>query len=156
MKIRRDNGQNSLERIHDVQTELKIIFPKSYINLIKNHDAVRFENNIFDFINIYNQQDERDLNFISFKLNHLDGEIISYQENLSDVNNYGIRDLIIFGICSNGDYICFDYRDNIKSAEPKIVLVYHDDFIDNDDGSSSMVVNKVTDNFDDLINSLRE
>ena len=156
MKIRRDNGQNSLERIHDVQTELKIIFPKSYINLIKNHDAVRFENNIFDFINIYNQQDERDLNFISFKLNHLDGEIISYQENLSDVNNYGIRDLIIFGICANGDYICFDYRDNIKSAEPKIVLVYHDDFIDNDDGSSSMVVNKVTDNFDDLINSLRE
>lgn len=156
MIIRRDNGQNSLKRIHQVEVELGIHFPTKYINLIKNHDAVLFENNIFDFTNIYNLEDERDLNFISFKLDHLDGEIINIQENISDLNNYGIKNLIIFGICANGDYICFDYRDDIQSADPKIVLVYHDDFIDYEDGSSTMVVNQVSNNFDDLIALLRK
>ena len=125
MEIRRDNGKNSLNEIQRVQDELGYFFPKNYIDLIKNYDAVRLENNIFDFRNVYNKQDERDLIFISFKFDHLNGEIVDYQQNISDLNNYGIKDLVIFGKCGNGDYICFDYREDSKTSNPKVVLVYH-------------------------------
>ncbi len=156
MKIYRDNGQNSLGRINEIQGELGYAFPASFIDLIKSHDALRLDDNIFDFVNVYNQPDERDLNFISFKDNHLDGDILSVQENVNDLDNYGIKDLVVFGVCANGDYICFDYRENTESSEPKIVLVYHDDVIDHDNGRSSMVVNHVAENFDDFLNLLHE
>ncbi|MBP1483048.1 SMI1/KNR4 family protein [Acinetobacter nosocomialis] len=156
MDIRRDNGKNSLDEIKRVQNELGYFFPNNYIDLIRNHDALRFEKNIFDFKNIYNKEDERDLNFLSFKSDHLDGDILSNQDNLNDLENYGIKDLVVFGICANGDYICFDYRENPTSSEPRIVLVYHDDFIDYDDGTSTMVVNRVADSFDDFLNMLHE
>lgn len=156
MDIRRDNGKNSLDEIKRVQNELGYFFPNNYIDLIRNHDALRFEKNIFDFKNIYNKEDERDLNFLSFKSDHLDGDILSNQDNVNDLENYGIKDLVVFGICANGDYICFDYRENPSSSEPRIVLVYHDDFIDYDDGTSTMVVNHVADSFDDFLNMLHE
>ncbi|QNX59514.1 SMI1/KNR4 family protein [Acinetobacter seifertii] len=156
MDILRDNGKNSLDEIKRVQNELGYFFPNNYIDLIRNHDALRFEKNIFDFKNIYNKEDERDLNFLSFKSDHLDGDILSNQDNVNDLENYGIKDLVVFGICANGDYICFDYRENPSNSEPKIVLVYHDDFIDYDDGTSTMVVNHVADSFDDFLNMLHE
>ena len=156
MDIRRDNGKNSLDEIKRVQNELGYFFPKNYIDLIRNHDALRFEKNIFDFKNIYNKEDERDLNFLSFKYDHLDGGILSNQDNVNDLENYGIKDLVVFGICANGDYICFDYREDSQTSNPKIVLVYHDDFVDFEDGTSSMVVNDVANNFDDFLNLLHE
>ena len=156
MEIRRDNGKNSLNEIQRVQDELGYFFPKNYIDLIKNHDAVRLEENIFDFKNIYNKEDERDLNFLSFKSDHLDGDILSNQDNVNDLENYGIKDLVVFGICANGDYICFDYRDDSKTSNPKIVLVYHDDFVDFEDGTSSMVVNNVANNFDEFLSMLHD
>lgn len=156
MEIYRDNGQNSLDEIVKAQNQIGYAFPKNYINLIKDHDAVIFEKNLFDFINIYNKPDERDLNFLSYKDNHLDGNILREQENISDLNNYGVEHLVIFGICANGDYICFDYRDNIESSDPKVVLVYHDDFFDDKSGRSSMVVNNVADSFDGFLNLLHE
>lgn len=156
MEIRRDNGKNSLNEIQRVQDELGYFFPKNYIDLIKNHDAVRLEENIFNFTNIYNNVDERDLNFLSFKSDHLDGDILSNQDNVNDLENYGIKDLVVFGICANGDYICFDYREDSQTSNPKIVLVYHDDFVDFEDGTSSMVVNNVANDFDDFLNLLHE
>lgn len=156
MEIRRDNGKNSLNEIQRVQDELGYFFPKNYIDLIKNHDAVRLEENIFNFTNIYNNVDERDLNFLSFKSDHLDGDILSNQDNVNDLENYGIKDLVVFGICANGDYICFDYREDSQTSNPKIVLVYHDDFVDFEDGTSSMVVNDVANNFEDFLNLLHE
>jgi len=156
MDIRRDNGKNSLDEIKRVQNELGFFFPNNYFDLIRNHDALRFEKNIFDFKNIYNNEDERDLNFLSFKADHLDGDILSNQDNVNDLENYGIKDLVVFGICANGDYICFDYREDSQTSNPKIVLVYHDDFVDFEDGTSSMVVNDVANNFEDFLNLLHE
>ena len=154
MKIFRDNGNNSLEDVLSVQSHLNVDFPQMYIDLAVKHDALYLEENIFDFINIYGKSDERDLNFLSFKSDHLDGDILSNQENINDINNYGIDDLVIFGICANGDYICFDYRD-MEGSRPKLVLVYHDDFVDHEDGSNSMVVNYVAESFDKFLNILR-
>lgn len=154
MKIFTDNGQNSLDDVLSVQSHLNVDFPKMYIDLMVKHDALCLVENIFDFINVYGKPDERDLNFLSFKSNHEDADILSNQENINDIDNYGINDLVMFGICANGDYICFDYR-NIQGSSPKIVLVYHDDIVDYEDGSSSMVVNYIASSFDQFLNILR-
>lgn len=156
MRVYQDNGQNSLNEIQRVQDELGYFFPKNYIDLMLHHDALRPEEDCFDFINFYGKQDDRDIAFISFKDNHLNGNILKKQKNISDLDNYGVKNLVIFGRCGNGDYICFDYRENPSSSEPKIVLVYHDDFIDYDDGTSTMVVNHVANSFDDFLNMLHE
>ncbi len=156
MRVYDDNGQVSLDIIYEVENSLGYNFPMSYINLIKDHDALAPVENIFDFKNIYKKEDERDLNFLSFKSDHLDGGILSNQGNVNDLENYGIKDLVVFGICANGDYICFDYREHSKTSNPKVVLVYHDDFVDFEDGTSSMVVNNVANNFDDFLNLLHE
>lgn len=156
MKIYSDNGQNSIETVIKVQNKLGFEFPKSYFDLVIKHDALRLENDIFDFKNIYGELDERDICFLSFQEGYINGSILKEQSNINDLDNYGIENLVIFGTCANGDYICFDYRDDIKSAEPKIVLVYHDDFVDFEDGTSSMVVNYVAHSFDDFLKLLHE
>lgn len=156
MKIYRDNGQNSLIEISQAENKIGYFFPLSYINLIKEYDALRPEENYFYFKNIYGKSDERDVNFLSFKSDHLDGNILNYQDNINDLDNYGVKNLVIFAICANGDYICFDYRDDPSGSNPKIVLVYHNDFIDHVDGRSSMVVNHVSNSFDEFIEILHE
>lgn len=45
MKNRRDNGKNSLNEIQRFQDELGYFFPKIYIDLARDHDALRFEKN---------------------------------------------------------------------------------------------------------------
>jgi len=120
------------------------------------HDALRLENNIFNFTNIYGDKDERDVNFLSFKKNHLDGDIISNQKNISDTEKFGHEDMVVFGITANGDYICFDYRSELNTDQPKVVLVYHDDFMDHDDGTSSMAINPVAETFENFMNMLHE
>ena len=125
-------------------------------DLIKDYDALRLENDIFDFKNIYGELDERDICFLSFQEGYINGSILKEQSNINDLGNYGIKDLVIFGICANGDYICFDYREDSKTSNPKIVLVYHDDFMDFEDGTSSMVVNNVANNFDEFLSMLHD
>ena len=120
MHVYDDNGQVSLDIIHEVESSLGYNFPMNYINLIKDYDALRLENDIFDFKNIYGELDERDICFLSFQEGYINGSILKEQSNINDLGNYGIKDLVIFGICANGDYICFDYREDSKTSNPKI------------------------------------
>ncbi|MEB5477523.1 SMI1/KNR4 family protein [Acinetobacter pollinis] len=101
----------------------------SYLNLIQNHDGLYLDDNSFDFVNIYGDQDEREIVFYSYFEKSLDGDILSNQENINDLDNGGIHNLVIFGRSGNGDYVCFDYRKNPTGDNPKVVLVYHDDEI---------------------------
>lgn len=156
MNIYRDNGKVDIEVIVEVEREIGHVFPSDYVEIVTMHDALRLENNIFNFTNIYGDKDERDVNFLSFKKNHLDGDIISNQKNISDTENFGHEDMVVFGITANGDYICFDYRSDLNTDQPKVVLVYHDDFIDHDDGTSSMAINSVAETFEDFMNMLHE
>lgn len=156
MKIFQDNGKIPSDLFNKVINEIGYILPASYLNLIQNHDGLYLYDNSFDFVNIYGDQDERGIVFLSYFEEDLDGDILSNQENINDLDNGGIRDLVVFGICGNGDYICFDYRDNPTGDNPKVVLVYHDDEIQLSDGSMQMVVNHVANSFDEFFDSLYE
>ncbi|SLJ85221.1 SMI1/KNR4 family protein [Psychrobacter sp. DAB_AL43B] len=156
MNIYRDGGKVDIETIFEAEKDIGYVFPSKYVEIVSMHDALRLENNVFDFTNIYGDRDERDVNFLSFKKNHLDGDIISNQINISDTENFGHENMVLFGITANGDYVCFDYKEDIKANNPRVVLVYHDDFVDNDDGTSSMAINHVAETFENFINMLHE
>jgi hypothetical protein len=156
MKIYRDYGEISSELIEQFEKTVNYQLPTKYVNLVRKHDAVIPENNGFTFRNIYGEKDERDVNFYSFKKDNECGFIFDEQENVNNLTNYGYLGIVTFAVTANGDYVCFDYRNNALTANPKVVLLYHDDFIENEDSTSSMVVNHVADSFEDFMDMLHE
>lgn len=152
MKVTRFNPPVSKCEINMVENTIGFTFPISYKEIVSKYDKLKLESYLFKFIDIYNREEERDLNFLSRKKDNI--ENIFDEQHISNPEYYGIPNIVAFGICANGDYICFDYRDDILSNNPKIILLYHDDFVENDDGSSSMVVNFIANNFDEFIKSL--
>lgn len=156
ISVYKDNGLNDVNNISLIEKQLNYSLPQSYKDIVKDHDALRPENDIFDFVDIYGKPDDRDVSFYSFKQNHIDGFIIEEQVNINDQDNGGIKGLVTFAFTANGDYICFDYRENPNGDNPKVVLVYHDNIIENKDGATSMVVNFVADNFEEFMSMLHD
>ena len=148
----RDEGAVDQHLIVEFAKHADVVFPEAYITLISKHDYLYPEENIFDFTNYYGEKDERDIVFLWYK-NQIGYEDIYSYSKIDDDYSYG-KDMIAFGGCANGDYICFDYR---KAREnPSIVVMYHDDFYEDENGDTKMVINDVADNFDDFLAMLRE
>ncbi|MFC6205073.1 SMI1/KNR4 family protein [Psychrobacter urativorans] len=156
IKIYNDNGTNSIKQIKEIEESLNYKLPKLFKELMMKHDALRLDNDVFDFINYYEEEDERDINFSSFKKECKNSFILDEQINVNDVSNNGIIDLIVFVFFANGDYVCFDYRHNPMTDNSKVVLVYHDDFVDYEDCNSHMVINHVADSFEEFMEMLHE
>ncbi|MDP8034273.1 SMI1/KNR4 family protein [Pasteurella atlantica] len=154
LNIYRDKGTIDICVINCFGRKLGYDFPEYFKEIVSHHDGLRLKNNYFDFTNIYGEADERDLNFLSFKEDEI--ENIFDEQYVSDPEYAGIPHLVAFGVCANGDYICFDYRDDPKGNNPKVVLMYHDDHIENEDGTDSMVVNFVANSFDEFMEMLYE
>lgn len=154
------NGENDQEVIDWMENQLGYCFPSNYKEIISLYDGATPKKNSFDFINIYGKKDERDLNFLSFQPVDTKYSPKGYYIPMEDFQvsecDYGIKGLVAFGDCANGDRICFDYRDNTKTCNPKVVLVYHDDFIEQNNGTAQMVVNFVADSFEEFIDMLHE
>ncbi len=144
----------SMSKIKEIEKEIGYNFPDSYIKLVSTYDSLTPVEEVFDFINIYGKPDERDINFCSFKEEYKNSFILDEQSNINDLDNFGIPYLVVFGFSANGDYVCFDYRDNPAGNNPKVVLVYHDDYIENEDGTNSMVVNFVANSFKEFMDDL--
>lgn len=144
----------SMSRIKKIEKEIGYKFPENYLKLVSTYDSLTPVEEVFDFLNIYGEADERDLNFISFNTDEATS-IYDYRI-ISNPEYAGIPHLVAFVVCANGDYICFDYRENPNGDNPKVVLVYHDDIVENEDGTSSMVVNFVANSFEEFMNMLHE
>ena len=154
LKIYRDNGILPKEVFGTVEKKLNYLFPRLYKKIVIKHDGMRLYNNIFDFTNVYGEVDERDVNFLSFDNSEV--ENILAEQYVSDPKYAGVPHLVAFAICANGDYVCLDYRDDPTGNNPKVVLMYHDDHIENEDGTTSMVVNHVADSFEEFMDMLHE
>ncbi len=156
--IYRDKGSIDNEVINEFENKIGFCLPQSYKELISKHDGLRIVENSFDFVNIYGKKDERDLNFLSFQPIDTKYSPKGYYIPMEDFQvsecDYGIKGLVAFGDCANGDRICFDYRNNPKTCNPKVVLVYHDDYTENENGTTSMTVNFVANSFEEFIDIL--
>lgn len=145
----------SVSKIKEVEKILGYKLPKLYVDIVSKYDSLTPVEDTFYFTNIYNDVDERDVNFCSFS-NQSERANILNEQYICKNEHFGTPNLVTFAICGNGDYICFDYRNDVTTNNPKIVLVYHDDFVDLDDGTRAMAINHVADSFEEFIHILHQ
>ena len=149
-----DEGPINNSLIESFEHNINYCLPFNYKLIITKHNRLRVYEDTFDFVNIYGNKDNRGLTFLGY------GDIkygkIEDSLYVSDPQYYGIPNLVAFGECGNGDIICFDYRDDPKGCNPKVVLVYHDDYITQEDGTIQMVVNFVANSFEEFMDMLYE
>ncbi len=91
MEIFHDNGEVEIDVILNFGKKINYSFPKTYISLVQKYDSLQLEDNCFNFTNIYDKDDERDLNFLSFKEDKV--ENIFDEQSVSDPEYAGIPHL---------------------------------------------------------------
>lgn len=137
-----DDGPIDARVIEEYEQSLGQRFPVEYKGLLSQHDALSPEECVFKYF--YDGQEmEGDINFFGYGNMESPESIKSVQQA-----DHGHRNIVIFGGTADGDYISFDFRSN--SADPKIVLMLHDVFDEND----KMCVVPLAANFEKFIDSL--
>ena len=154
--IRYDDGKIDEWYIEEFEKKYNICLPKTYKELMLEHNGVRFEEDNFDFINSRGQEDGREFLFDSFGEKEKGKELIYDDQHVSNPDYYGVPGLIGFGSTAEGDTVCFDYRDNPKTCEPKVVLLVHDEYDDMPDGTSHMHIEPIANSFDEFLDMLYE
>jgi hypothetical protein len=160
VNVYRDHGTISSELITQFETSRNIRAPAAYKEIIAKHNALRPENDLFRFRNVFATThswpykiidgiDSRDISFLGFGPDIEDYMKIDWQE--FDV--YGHEHIIAFGMASNGDYICFDYRHDPSTDEPRVVVMFHDAY-DAYDADDKMLICPVANSFGKFIDSL--
>jgi cell wall assembly regulator SMI1 len=160
VEIYRDFGIVDITQLERFEKEINYFLPLKYKKLIAKHDGLRTKKCDFDFINIHynkdtwsylliNSIDTRSFHFFCY------GESISKSKKIYHnlFNIYGHDGVIAFGGTDGGDYVCFDYRHDPATDEPKIVLMFHDAY---DDVTNKMLICPVADSFEAFMDSLYE
>jgi len=158
LRIYRDYGKADPKDIEEFEKKYNICLPKTYKELMLEHNGAKLEESEFDFINSRGQEDGRSFSFDFFGNvnNASDKNINYYNKNIQNPDYYGVPGLIGFGSTAEGDTVCFDYRDDPKTCEPKVVLLVHDEYDELPDGTSHMHIEPIADNFDEFLDMLYE
>ena len=155
LKIYRDEGIVNHLIIEDQEQLLGFKFPKVYKELLSQHNGMRLDNDTFKYYDKALQRDEENsIYFYAFANQNLDRLYCSgLVGDFSYLDENDFKEGIIpFGGTGNGDFICFDYRDNKKSDNPKIVLVRHDA----DDENGNLIISLLGNSFEEFMDSLYE
>jgi hypothetical protein len=148
VKIYRDYGKVDIRIIEEFEVLMGFKFPSMYKILLSEHDALIPSANHFTFLDKSNNvTDSREIAFDGF------GDKVSTAGRMfwpQDYDVSGHKGLVTFGTSANGDYVCFDYRSDNKTDRPKVVLMLHDFFDDN----QKMLICPVSNSFEDFIDSL--
>ena len=150
LHIYRECDKNVDNDIGKFEKKYSICFPNTYRVFLSQYGGGRFIEENFDFINSRGQLDERDAAFFCFS------ELYHENKHLQDPLYYGVKNLIGFASTAEGDTVCFDYRDNPKTCEPKIVVLVHDEYETDPDGYEHMKVEPVAESFDAFLDMLYE
>ena len=150
-----DYGQADIKDIEAFEKKYNICLPESFKELMLEHNGVNFIEENFDFVNKRGQEDGRSFMFYSFGEEKEGSESIElYNKGLQDPIYYGVPGLIGIGSTAEGDTLCFDYRDDPKTCEPKVVLLVHDEYEEEPDGTTHMLIEPIADNFDKFLDML--
>lgn len=148
IKIRFDDGQIDMEEVEKFAEKLNKRLPDCYKKFITQHNTAYLIHNYFDFLNTFiHKEDSRDTNFLGYGNNVSESELIDNSQEHDIYNPYNI---IPFAQSANGDYICFDYRQDPETDNPPIVVMYHDAY----DDDEKMYVDFVAKDFETFMDSL--
>jgi SMI1 / KNR4 family (SUKH-1) len=145
-------GEGDLEKINSFQKKNGIKFPQAYVTIVKKYNgAFVVDKNIFYFhSNLTGKEVDRGVGmFLPF------GKIEGSTETMEDKRSFPPQGfpagLVIFSAMGNGDAICFDYRENVDSENPPIVVWHHEGTIGGEDEISF-----VANSFDDFLELFEE
>jgi SMI1 / KNR4 family. len=145
--VYRDSGVVEVKELEFFEHQIGYKLPHEYKNLISKHNALRPKNDCFDF-QFNSKTDSRDISFYGY------GKEISSNVNIvknqQEKDQYYHDHIVIIGESANGDYICFDYRNNPLTDDPPVVLMLHD----YPDANNKMLICHVADNFEQFVDSL--
>lgn len=146
-----DYGSIDIRAIEEFENSRSITFPTKYKELVGKHNGLNFVESWFDYFD-GNKMDEASFSFLTF------GDFIGASKisKLQDLYVDASKGIVNFGAVGNGDYIGFDYRQNRETDNPPIVIVYHDDYVEDENGNIKMRIIKLADTFDDFLNMLHE
>jgi hypothetical protein len=148
IEVFHDSGLIDVSVIESFETKIGYIFPENYKYLLSKHNELYPEMDFFKFFNeIDNKNDCRDVSFLGYGSQVTEASRI---ERAQDHDVYGRDGIVVIGRCANGDYICFDYRDNLITNNPPVAVMFHDFF----DGDDKMFICPVANNFEQFIDLL--
>ncbi|MHA3893042.1 SMI1/KNR4 family protein [Acinetobacter sp. GXMZU3951] len=145
-----DYGSIDKSVIEEFENSRSITFPTKYKELVGKHNGLNFIESWFDYFD-GTKIDEASFSFLTFG-DFIGASIISKLQDLYDAS----KGIVNFGAVGNGDYIGFDYSQNPETDNPPIVIVYHDDYVEDENRNLKMRIIKVAENFDDFMNMLHE
>ncbi len=148
IEVYRSAGEIDIQQIHQMESKTGFKFPEKYKTLLSLHNFLMPENPDFQFL-LDGGVEERDINFYGFgdkdstSRSSKMGELLFEEEKLQ-------QGILPFGDSGNGDYVCFDYRHNPHTDEPKIVVMLHDAY----DANNKMLICPVANSFEEFMDSL--
>lgn len=153
IEILYDDGVIERSVITDVENIFNINFPKTYIELMLNHNNISLKNNCFVYHDLYRDEEViSEIAFDSFSTKSYESSQDILRQYIYDNTEYGYEHVYSFGSTGEGHFICFDYRDDPKGDEPKICIVIHDEY---DEKTGKMRLFPVAENFEAFLDSLK-
>ena len=150
LHIYRECEKVDAKKIENFEKKYNICLPLTYKEFILKFGGGRFWEENFDFVNKTGQLDGRDAALFCFK------ELEKENLHLQDPDYYGVKGLIGFASTAEGDTVCFDYREDPKTCDPKVVVLVHDEYETDPDGYEHMKVEPVANSFDEFLDMLYE
>ncbi|WP_338635047.1 SMI1/KNR4 family protein [Spirobacillus cienkowskii] len=157
------DGKIDVSMVHEFEKKTGFKFPKSYINIITKYNEARIANHMNVFYFYSNLIDRYESYSIGCFLGYnTDCSIESYWENILVDEEYDDDDgedyvaqapfpknVIRFAVDPAGEGICFDYRHDPKTDNPKIVVWHHEA-----ESGSSSELSFVATSFDEFLDML--
>jgi hypothetical protein len=157
LHIYREYGEIDEWYIKDFEQKYNICLPKTYKELIMKYNGIKFEEDYIDFINKNGEKDTQSFSFLGFGNKNIITENIEIDNKyIQNLEYYGVPNIIAFARTAEDNAICFDYRDNPKTCEPKVALLVHDEYETDADGTLHMKVEHIANSFDEFLDMLYE
>ena len=120
-KVYRDYGCIDKILIENYESHIAYKFPLSYKALMTKHNVAWLENREFDFT-VKGENDSRDVAFYGY------GDQVPSHSLMSEAQplEHCYSGIVAIGQSCEGDYICFDYRENPTTKNPPVILMLHD------------------------------
>ena len=151
-------GPVDISLIKEFENKIGFKFPRSYIEIVSEYDAGRVANHKSAFQFFSNLIDEIEIYglgcFLMFGKPDSGGisTMNYYWDTRNEDPDYPFPDNVVpFGLDGGGNLICFDYRDNLKTSEPKIVVWHHEGC-----HSPETEISYVANNFDEFLDMLHD
>jgi uncharacterized protein Usg len=123
-------GNIDFSIIEEFENKIAFKFPKTYKEIVSRFDGARIVNKL-DSFDIYSNLSEKNDTygigcFLAYNLNDRENIIYYWRDKDKNPEFPFPKNIVPFSLDGGGDLICFDYRHDVSTNEPKIVVWHHE------------------------------